>query len=429
MNTNTDEIEIDLWDLFKNISKKWKQILLVTIAGIAIAVPFALPKEKPTVESLKSSLEPDQAEDVEGVYSDYKIALDNEKIASKNLEDSPIIKIDASKAPRTVGTFIISSDIAEAWRLFDSLTQDENFSNEIADILNLENSTHAAEMVSFTGYPDDTTTSFAQEPLSVMKVTAYLYSSDEGLKMQQMISNFVKSKTDALNSEGINLTVQDVEWTYVESFDKSIQNRQQELYQAKSSAYQKVTQYKNDIVAKLSTEETDYFNALAGISEPSVMKPKKVAVGTFLGLFLAIMYYALRYVLAGVIHTENDAELLYGTTSYGVIRKKTAEQDIAMITAQINTQINATKASTLFIQTDGNNKDILNKITNNINSVTIHFGDITNDPDSYQSFVSSDLAIAIATIGNTKTKQIEKILSLSSIARKKLTGVIVLEDF
>ena len=426
MNTDTDEI--DLLDLFKNIAKKWKQILLVTIAGIAIAVPFALPKEKPTVESLKSSLDPDRAEYVEGVYSDYKIAFDNEQIASKNLEDSPIIKIDAFKAPRTVGTFIISSDIAEAWRLFDSLTQDENFSNEIADILNLENSAHAAEMVSFTGYPNDTNTSFTQEPLSVMKVTAYLYSSDEGLKMQQMISNFIKSKTDAINEEGINLTVQNVEWTYVESFDKNLQKKQQELYQSKSSAYQEVTDYEEDVIAKLSEEETNYFNALAGISKPVEAQPKKIVIGAFVGLFLSMFFYVMRYIMAGVIHTEDDAELLYGTTSYGVVHKKTIEQDIAMITAQINTQVSAAKASTLFIQTDDDNKDILNKIKNNINDVTIHSGDITNDPKSYQSFVSTDIVIALTTIGKTETRQIEKVRSLASIAKKELTGVIVLED-
>ena len=84
MNTNTDEIEIDLWDLFKNITKKWKQILLVTIAGIVIAVPFALPKEKPTVESLKSSLDTDRAEYIEGIYDDYQAAQDKEKIIKEN---------------------------------------------------------------------------------------------------------------------------------------------------------------------------------------------------------------------------------------------------------------------------------------------------------------------------------------------------------
>ena len=99
-----------------------------------------------------------------------------------------------------------------------------------------------------------------------------------------------------------------------------------------------------------------------------------------------------------------------------------------MITAQINTQVSAAKASTLFIQTDDDNKDILNKIKNNINDVTIHSGDITNDPKSYQSFVSTDIVIALTTIGKTETRQIEKVRSLASIAKKELTGVIVLED-
>lgn len=429
MNTDTNEIEIDLSDLFKNIARKWKQILIITVAGIAVAVPSALPKKQETVESLKAALEPDRVEYVEDIYSDYKIAFDNEQIASTNLADSPIININAFKAPRTVGTFIISSDITEAWRLFEPLTQDENFCGQVATILNLEDATHAADMISFTGYSDEANALYEQTSLSVMKVTAYVYSSDEGSKMQQMISDFIKAKSEAFNAEGINLTVQNVEWTYVESFDINLQRRQQELYQSKSLAYQEVTDYEEDVKAKLSEEEIAYFNALASLSEPAEAEPKKIVIGAFGGLFLGMLFYALRYIMAGVIHTEDDAEMLFEATSYGVVHKKTIEQDIAMITAQINTQVSDAKASTLFIQTDDDNNDILNKIKNNINNVTIHSGNITDDPESYQSFVSSEIVIAITTIGKTKTKQIEKIRSLASIAKKELTGVIVLEDF
>ena len=168
---------------------------------------------------------------------------------------------------------------------------------------------------------------------------------------------------------------------------------------------------------------------MASLSEPAEAEPKKIVIGAFVGLFLAMFFYAMRYIMAGVIHTEHDSEILYQTTSYGVVHKETIEQDIAMITAQINTQVSAAKASTLFIQTDDDNKDILNKIKNNINNVTIHSGNITKDPESYQSFVSSEIVIVITTIGQTKTKQIEKIRSLASIAKKEVTGVIVLEDF
>lgn len=429
MNTDTDEIEIDLSDLFKNIARKWKQILIITVAGIAVAVPSALPKKQETVKSLKAALEPDRVEYVEGIYSDYKIAFDNEQIASTNLADSPIININAFEAPRTVGTFIISSDITEAWRLFEPLTQDGNFCSQVATILNLEDATHAADMISFTGYSDEANALYEQTSLSVMKVTAYVYSSDEGSKMQQMISDFIKAKSEAFNAEGINLTVQNVEWTYVESFDINLQKRQQELYQSKSLAYQEVTDYEEDVKAKLSEEEIAYFNALASLSEPAEAEPKKIVIGAFVGLFLAMFFYAMRYIMAAVIHTEDDAEITYSTASYGVVHKKTIEQDIAMITAQINTQVSAATASTLFIQTDNDNNDILNKIKNNINNVTINSGNITDDPQSYQSFVSSDMIIALTTIGKTKTKQIEKIRSLSSIAKKELTGVIVLEDF
>lgn len=429
MNTDTDEIEIDLSDLFKNIATKWKQILIITVAGIAVAVPSALPKKQETVKSLKAALEPDRVEYVEGIYSDYKIAFDKEQIASTNLADSPIININAFEAPRTVGTFIISSDITEAWRLFEPLTQDGNFCSQVATILNLEDATHAADMISFTGYSDEANALYEQTSLSVMKVTAYVYSSDEGSKMQQMISDFIKAKSEAFNAEGINLTVQNVEWTYVESFDINLQKRQQELYQSKSLAYQEVTDYEEDVKAKLSEEEIAYFNALASLSEPAEAEPKKIVIGAFVGLFLAMFFYAMRYIMAAVIHTEDDAEITYSTASYGVVHKKTIEQDIAMITAQINTQVSAATASTLFIQTDNDNNDILNKIKNNINNVTINSGNITDDPQSYQSFVSSDMIIALTTIGKTKTKQIEKIRSLSSIAKKELTGVIVLEDF
>ena len=428
MNKNTDEIEIDLLDLFKNIAKKWKQILLVTIAGIAIAVPFALPNEKPTVESLKSSLDPDRAEYIEGIYDDYQAAQDKEKIIKENIEDSAIMKLDGYNVPRADGTYIISSTVPEAWRLYSSLVRDESFITQAADILGLNDNADVSDLLYFSGYSNDANTLSEQESICVMNITAYGYSLEEAKQMQQLISRSIETRTEALNMDGVTLSLKNIEWTYAEGADDSILNAQQQLVQTKASAAQAVTNFQDNEIIKLSEEEKTYFNALNGKIQSPSAQPKKVVIGAFLGLFLAILFYALRYVMAGVVHTENDAELLYGTTSYGVIRKKTAEQDIAMITAQINTQINAAKASTLFIQTDDDNKDILNKIKNKINNVNIHSGDITNDPDSYQSFVSSDLAIAIATIGNTKIKQIEKIRSLSSIAKKELTGVIVLED-
>lgn len=429
MNTNTDEIEIDLWDLFKNIAKKWKQILLITIAGIAIAVPFALPKEKPTVESLKSSLDPDRAEYIEGIYDDYQTAQDKEKIIKEDIKDSAIMKLDGYNVPRADGIYIISSNVPEAWRLYPSLLRDDSFITQAADILGLSDSSEVSDLLYFSGYSNGANTLTEQESICVMNITAYGYSLEEAKQMQQLISKSIEARTDTLNMDGVALSLKNIEWTYAEGADDSILNAQQQLTQTKASAAQAVQTFQDNEIAKLSEVEKNYFNALNGRIQSPSAQPKKVVIGAFLGLFLAMLFYALRYVMAGVVHTENDAELLYGTTSYGVIRKKTAEQDIAMITAQINTQINAAKASTLFIQTDDDNKDILNKIKNKINNVNIHSGDITNDPDSYQSFVSSDLAIDIATIGKTKTKQIEKILSLSSIARKKLTGVIVVEDF
>ena len=429
MNTDTDEIEIDLSDLFKNIARKWKQILVIMVAGIAVAVPSALPKKQETVESLKAALEPERAEYVESLYDDYTAAQDNEKLVKEDVADSAIMKIDGYNALRAAGTYVISSNIPEAWRLYPSLVLDESFSTQAAEILDLSDSSDVSDMVFFSGYSNGANTLTEQESICVMNVTAYVYTSDEAKQMQQLISSFIQSKTDALSADGITISVKNVEWTYAKGADNTILNMQQQLTQSQVSASQAVTDFETNEVSKLSEEEKAYLNALDGKIETASAHPKKIVIGAFVGLFLAMFFYAMRYIMAGVIHTEDDAEILYGATSYGVVHKKTIEQDIAMITAQINTQVSAAKASTLFIQTDGDNKDILNKINYNISNVTIHSGNITDDPQSYQSFVSSDIVIAITTIGRTKTKQIEKIHSLASIAKKELKGVIVLEDF
>ena len=339
------------------------------------------------------------------------------------------MKLDGYNVPRTDGTYIISSNVPEAWRLYPSLLRDDSFITQAADILGLSDSSEVSNLLYFSGYSNGATTLSEQESICVMNITAYGYSLEEAKQMQQLISKSIEARTDTLNMDGVTLSLKNIEWTYAEGADDSILKAQQQLTQTKASAAQAVTNFQDNEITKLSEEEKTYFNALDGKIESPSAQPKKVVIGAFLGLFLAMLFYALRYVMAGVVHTENDAEILYGTTSYGVIRKKTAEQDIAMITAQINTQISTAKASTLFIQTNDDNKEVLNKIKNNLDNVTIHSGDITNDPDSYQNFVSSNLAIAITTISKTKTKHIEKIRSLSSIAKKEITGVIVLEDF
>ena len=399
------------------------------MAGIAVAVPSALLKKQETVESLKAALEPDRAEYVESVYDDYTVAQDNEKLVKKNISDLAIMKVDGYNAPRATGIYVISSNIPKAWRLFPSLVMDESFSTQAAVILDLSDSSDVSDSVFFSGYSNGSNALTEQESVCVMNVTAYGYSSDDAKQMKQLISSFIQSKTDALSADGITISVKNVEWTYAEGADNTILNMQQLLTQSQVSASQAVTDFETNEVSKLSEEEKAYFNALDGKIETASAHPKKIVIGAFIGLFLAMFLYAMRYIMAGVIHTEDDAEILYGATSYGVVHKKTIEQDIAMIRAQINTQVSAATASTLFIQTDDDNKDILNKIKNNINNVTIHSGNITDDPESYQSFVSSEIVIVITTIGKTKTKQIEKIRSLASIAKKEITGVIVLEDF
>lgn len=429
MNTDNDEIEIDISDLIKNIAKKWKQIFIITVAGIAVAVPSALPKQQETVESLKAALEPDKAEYVESVYDDYTAARDNEKLVKEDVADSAIMKVDGYDAPRATGTYVISSNIPEAWRLYPSLVLDESFSRQAAEILELSDSSDVSDLVLFSGYSNGSNTLTEQESICVMNVTAYGYSLDDAKQMQQLISTFIQTKTDTLSADGITISVKNVEWTYAEGTDDTILNMQQQLTQSQANASQAITDLQDNKVAKLSEEEKAYFNALDGKIETSSAHPKKIVIGGALGLFLGMLFYALRYVMAGVIHTEDDAENLYRATSYGIVHKKTIEKDIAMITAQINTQVSAAKTTTLFIQTEDDNKDILSKIKNNISNVTIHSGNITNNPESYQSFVSSEIVIALTTIGRTKTKQIEKIRSLASIAKKELRGIIVLDDF
>lgn len=187
-----------------------------------------------------------------------------------------------------------------------------------------------------------------QESICVMNVTAYGYTSDEAKQMQQLISSFIKTKTDALSADGITISVNNVEWTYAQGADNTILNMQQ-LTQSQVSASQAVTDFQTKEVSKLSEEEKAYFNALDGKIETASAHPKKIVIGAFIGLFLGMLFYAMRYIRAGVIHTENDAEILYKTTSYGVINKKTIEQVIVRITAQINTQASSSKASTMMI--------------------------------------------------------------------------------
>lgn len=254
MNTNTDEIEIDLLDLFKNIAKKWKQILLVTIAGIAIAVPFALPKEKPTVESLKSSLDPDRAEYIEGIYDDYQAAKDKEKIIKENIEDSAIMKLDGYNVPRADGTYIISSTVPKAWRLYPSLLRDDSFITQAADILGLSDSSEVSDLLYFSGYSDGASTLSEQESICVMNITAYGYSLEEAKQMQQLISKSIESRTEALNIDGITLSLKNIEWTYAEGADDSILNAQQQLTQTKASAAQAVRNFQDNKITKLSED-------------------------------------------------------------------------------------------------------------------------------------------------------------------------------
>lgn len=70
----------------------------------------------------------------------------------EDVADSAIMKVDGYNAPRAAGTYVISPNIPEAWRLYPSLVLDESFSSQEAEILDISDSSDVSDMVFFSWY-------------------------------------------------------------------------------------------------------------------------------------------------------------------------------------------------------------------------------------------------------------------------------------
>lgn len=430
MSTQSDECVIDLGDLLHFLFKRILIIGTVALAGAIAGGAYAYRSAAPaSAEALKTALSDSDAQDVERIYGVYSAKQDQLASASEYIADSALMKINAQSAPTVTSEYVIASNIPRVWELYASTALCDNELQEIADALNLAAPQYAPEMVTFSGYTPESVLSDGAESVSIMTVKARGYTKGQAERISEIAAKRIDEVTDALQASGADIAVTAQDGVYTNAYDDDIAQTQQTALTELADLQNALQTYQTSNVGKLGADEKAYFNALDGNLPAAQSRVKPVAIGALIGLLSAGFAYALVYLCAGVIRTENEAEGILSARVISKAKRNADAHDLSVAITQICAMAKNSSGG-VFVQADSAGAHSAEIIAQNLSAsgIRVHTGDALNNADACAALLEADRIIACAVSGRTKKCELSALMNIAQTAGKRIAGIVLLSE-
>lgn len=430
MSTQNDEYVIDLGDLLYFLFKHILIIGAVALAGAIAGGAYAYRSAAPaSAEALKAALSDHDAQDVERMYGVYSAKRDQLASASEYIADSALMKINAQSAPTVTSEYVITSSIPRVWELYASTALRDSELQEIADALNLAAPQYAPEMVTFSGYAPESVLTDGADSVSIMTVKARGYTQEQAERISEIAAKRIDEVTDALQASGADIAVTAQNGVYTNAYNDDIAQTQQTALATLTDLQNALQTYRTSNIDRLGADEKAYFNALDGNLPEAQSRAKPVAIGALIGLLGAGFAYALVYLCAGVIRTEDEAEGILGARVISKAKRNADAQDLSVAITQICAMAKNSSGG-VFVQSDSAGAQSAEVIAQNLSAsgIRAHTGDALNDADACAALLEADRIIACAVLGRTKKCELSALMNMAQTAGKRIDGIVLLSE-
>lgn len=430
MSTQNDEYVIDLGDLLHFLFKRILIIGAVALAGAIAGGAYAYRSAAPaSAEALKAALSDTDAQDVERMYGVYSAKQDQLASASEYIADSALMKLNAQSAPTVTSEYVITSSIPHVWELYASTALRDNELQEIADALDLAAPQYAPEMVTFSGYTPESVLTDGAETVSIMTVKARGYTREQAERISEIAAKRIDEVTDALQASGADIAVTAQDGVYTNVYDADAAKAQQTALTTLADLQNAQQTYRTSNIDRLGADEKAYFNALDGNLPAAHSSVKLIAIGALIGLLGAGFAYALVYLCAGVIRTEDEAEGMLGTRVISKAKRNADAHDMSVAITQICVMAKNSSGG-VFVQSDSAGAHSAEVIAQNLSAsgIRAHTGDALNDADACAALLEADRIIACAVSGRTKKRELSALMNIAQTAGKRIDGIVLLSE-
>ncbi|MDD7679106.1 MAG: hypothetical protein PUJ06_01210 [Stecheria intestinalis] len=346
-----DEIILDMSDLFANLLRHWKSILIMGLVSALLmgGVSYyksliSLQKDAVNQEENTSNLSKKEAQgnltaaqigNVEQLFYQYLSANNNLDLEKDYFANSIAFNMDPSKVVQYQIEYSYSSYNPDIRSSFSAQTMTEDDYKAVAEIMGKEDSyLYAHELIWFedgSDLSDSDRTISIQETDSddryrgVFYVNILAESKEEVSTNSEIVRKAVKRHASEILNSGIALTLHDLGGQYVTTNNSQVIHYPDFVGDSLNQLNSKLN--------GLSEEEEIYYNYLLKKIQKSrgtyVMKDttahdtlKSFIIGLFGGWIVMVIIWCIAYVVSGTVKTADDLAVINdGTAVLGVLRR------------------------------------------------------------------------------------------------------------
>ena len=421
-----EQIEVNIVELLKYILSKALLIILISVV-FAVAIPTVkYISDKNSAKDMQNEL--NQGVNATTKLQDYIDRLDiYEKIYLSELEyreNSILMQLDYKKINEAVLQFNVN---ASEEHVFDVVTAVSSYGTDgglFADIYKVDNAINEEYLseiikVAGSGYS-------SSEVSAVISVKIYGLNEESCKKYAGLVTNALLAYSDVLQTAGIENNLVKYYESYAVIQDTNVWNSQKNHNTTVSEI---LTDISNLEITISTLRNQGYMSAdevQSGMLLDNVtFEFKYVILGFAVGVILAILVIAVKYIVSEKIKYEREFWEISGVDYIGNISKRSNDVQLDRLYYKIKSmcELCNTDKVTFIGDFRGYDKKVLSDF--NKSGLTINdIGDVVNDVEALKKFEINDNVIITVSENITSYRELEELVKLCAVKQSNVLGYI-----
>lgn len=430
---------IDFMDLFVSIVKKWKSVVLIILICACLAGCFGLYKSKQTlpeasneIEALKATLTEEEVNDVNNSASVINSFREKYNVQKEYVENS----IYQSLNPYSIDTLVLNYYVDNDYQVsYPNIEKSNNVISIIQTYKALLSDVGLYEAIS-KEFDNSIKPEYFQEVVSVdtedeadgvFIVKIYATNNEMLDKMCAVIIEGLESSystiAETCGSHKLLLSSK----TYQKTVDSDMVKDQQENLSNLSN----IGKYISAEELKYSGDQLTYLQVLIHEKiEVDVSVEKYIIIGAFVGLFVALVFFILKYVVSSKLKMAKEMRQLFGIDILATANVDVAGSD-KLLSAKLNSIIGNRNYKSVVLSVDANvtNFDYVELVARNIDIAKITvIKNVLKDVDGIKKISDADAVILIEEVNYSTYQEIEDTIRFFNNNCKEIIGTVVFDD-
>ncbi len=474
--SNSDEMEIDLLDFCATLLRKWKPMLIsgiiVGLLGAGYALAFGTKKAKEvTPEQLENAineLSETDAREVESLYSQHesykKYKEQLQKYYSNYIfEDDEamnyIIKqIKYNVSSKAYGGESILTGFSLTPEIYDQIKVILSDGDELTEVdvykhVSIGYSGDGSEYIRNFGTRDELI-----EKQGMLTVTIYGKNEGQCSKIQQIVDEALHDQLATARKVDPDMTLTYVGESYYDDVRGWIVSQQNNWFTQIQDVDKMITNVETQVKA-LSSEQTTYYKLLEEQGEEAPINPrglswkKFLVLGAVLGIFLQLIYYAVKYLFDGNIKTEGelysvqipvlnrialkkspDNRVTRAITRIRKVEGKVRERDEAMAASDIALMLKKADAKSVYLVCSSGEAEetataetLQKKIQEALPSCNVMIGQPLSGAEELKKLGESACVVFLVSLKQSKRFRLRKCLEFCDRQQLPVLGAVSIE--